>query len=79
MKQMLIRAPLEQLKKDFAKKIDFTILNAGEFLADPTTEQVKTQTSICVNFKEKELAILGTSYAGCMKKGVFSIMHYYMP
>lgn len=32
-----------------------------------------------VNFKEKELAILGTSYAGEMKKGVFGIMHYYMP
>jgi hypothetical protein len=32
---MLIRAPLEQLKRDFAKKIDFTIFNAGEFPADP--------------------------------------------
>jgi phosphoenolpyruvate carboxykinase (ATP) len=35
MKQMLIRAPLDQLKKDFAKGADFTILNAGEFPADP--------------------------------------------
>jgi phosphoenolpyruvate carboxykinase (ATP) len=79
MKQMLIRAPLAQLEKDFAKRIDFTILNAGEFVADPTTEGINTETSICVNFKEKELTILGTSYAGCMKKGLFSIMHYYMP
>jgi hypothetical protein len=35
MKQMLIRAPIEQIKKDFVKDIDFTILNAGEFVADP--------------------------------------------
>jgi len=79
MKQMLIRAPLEQIKKDFAKGVDFTILNAGEFVADPATDGVTGETSVAVNFKEKELAILGTSYAGEMKKGVFGIMHYYMP
>jgi phosphoenolpyruvate carboxykinase (ATP) len=79
MKQMLIRGPQEQLNKDFSKGIDFTILNAGEFVADPTTEGVTGETSVCVNFKDKELAILGTSYAGEMKKGVFGIMHYYMP
>jgi phosphoenolpyruvate carboxykinase (ATP) len=54
-------------------------LNGGEFVADTTTEQVTGETSVAVNFKKKELAILGTSYAGEMKKGVFSIMHYYMP
>jgi phosphoenolpyruvate carboxykinase (ATP) len=79
MKQMLIRAPNAQLNKDFARNIDLTILNAGEFVADPTTEQVTNETSVAVNFKDKELTILGTSYAGEMKKGVFGIMHYYMP
>lgn len=79
MKQMMIRAPLEQLKKDFAKGNDFLILNAGEFPADPTTEDVTGETSVCVNFKDKELAILGSQYAGEMKKGVFGIMHFYMP
>jgi phosphoenolpyruvate carboxykinase (ATP) len=79
MKQMLIRAPVEELKKEFAKRIDFTILNAGEFVADPTVEGLTGETSVAVNFKDKELAILGSSYAGEMKKGVFGIMHYYMP
>ena len=79
MKQMLIRAPVDQLVKDFSKGVDFTILNAGEFVADPTTEGVTGETSVNVNFKDKELTILGTSYAGEMKKGVFGIMHYYMP
>lgn len=54
-------------------------MNAGEFVADTNTEGVTGETSVCVNFKDKELAILGTSYAGEMKKGVFGIMHYYMP
>lgn len=79
MKTMMRRAPLEQLKKDFNQGIDFTILNAGEFPADPKTESVTGETSVAVNFKEKELAILGSQYAGEMKKGLFGIMHFYMP
>lgn len=54
-------------------------MNAGEFKADPSTEDVESETSVSVNFKERELAILGTQYAGEMKKGLFGIMHYYMP
>ena len=76
---MLIRASTEELQREFGKKIDFTVLNAGEFGADPSTEGVTSETSVAVNFKEKELSILGTQYAGEMKKGVFGIMHFYMP
>lgn len=80
MKQMLIRAPDAEIQSEFAKGgPDFTIFNAGEFVADKTTEAVKDQTSVCVNFRDKELTILGTGYAGEMKKGVFGVMHYYMP
>jgi phosphoenolpyruvate carboxykinase (ATP) len=60
MKQMLIRDSNEALNKNFSKKIDFTVLNAGEFSADPKTENVTSETSVAVNFKEKELTILGT-------------------
>ena len=79
MKQMLMRGPNAQLAKDFSKGVDFTILNAGEFPADTLTEDVTNQTSVSVNFREKELAILGSQYAGEMKKGVFGVMHFYMP
>jgi len=60
MKQMLIRGSNDQLAADFAKGIDFTIFNAGEFPADPSTENVTSETSVNVNFKKKELTILGT-------------------
>ena len=79
MKQMLIRDTIDNLNTSFAKKIDFTIINAGEFVADPLTESVKCGTSVNVNLKDEELVILGSSYAGEMKKGLFGIMHYYMP
>lgn len=67
------------MAKDFATGVDFTVLNAGEFPADPKTENVTSETSVAVNFKEKELTILGSQYAGEMKKGVFGVMHYFMP
>lgn len=54
-------------------------MNAGEFCADTTTETVTNPTSINVNFTDKQLVILGSQYAGEMKKGLFGIMHYYMP
>lgn len=60
MKQMMIRAPEDQLNKDFAKGVDFTIMNAGEFGADPSTESVTSETSVNVNFTTKEATILGT-------------------
>jgi len=68
------------LQENFSKKgPDFTVLNGGEFYADPNTEDMTSRTSIAVNFKQKEMVILGSQYAGEMKKGVFGIMHYYMP
>merc|ERR1719266_1846590 len=80
MKQMLIRGELETIKKDFTDGgPDFTIMNSGEFVADSQIKDIGNQTSVSVNFTTKELVILGTSYAGEMKKGVFGIMHYYMP
>lgn len=81
MKQMLIRASEEELNKCFIEKggPHFTVINGGESYADPLTEDVKTKTSINVNFTDKQLVILGSQYAGEMKKGVFGVMHYLMP
>jgi phosphoenolpyruvate carboxykinase (ATP) len=79
MKQMLLRDTLAGLEENFKNGPDFTCLNAGEFLADTLTENVDNPTSINVNFKDHEMVILGSQYAGEMKKGVFGVMHYYMP
>ncbi len=79
MKQMTVRDTCDNLNKAFKDHIDLTIINAGEFVSDPTTEDVTCQTSVNVNIKEKEITVLGSSYAGEMKKGLFGMMHYYMP
>jgi hypothetical protein len=38
-----------------------------------------SSTSVDLNLARKEMVILGTQYAGEMKKGLFSVMHYLMP
>jgi phosphoenolpyruvate carboxykinase (ATP) len=38
-----------------------------------------SSTSIDLSLKRREMVILGTQYAGEMKKGLFSVMHYLMP
>lgn len=77
MHNMLIRPTAEEFA-DFGQP-DYVIFNAGCQAADPSVEGVDTETSVALNFKLGEFVILGTQYAGEMKKGVFTIMHYLMP
>ena len=77
MHNMLIR-PSEEELLEFGTP-DFTIVNAGEFPANKYTESMSSQTTVSISFKRAEMVILGTQYAGEMKKGIFSVMHYLMP
>jgi len=38
-----------------------------------------SKTSVDVHLEDRQMVILGTEYAGEMKKGVFTMMNYYMP
>ncbi len=58
---------------------DFVITNAGAFPANRLTSGMTSQTSIDLSFEDRELVILGSEYAGEMKKGVFTIINYLMP
>ncbi|TCD68062.1 Protein kinase C-like 1 [Steccherinum ochraceum] len=77
MNNMLIR-PTEEELLDFGEP-DFIIYNAGQFPANRFTKGMSSTTSVEINFKRMEMVILGTEYAGEMKKGVFSVMHYLQP
>ncbi len=77
MHTMLIRPTREELAS-FGKP-DFVIYNAGRFPANKYTAGMGSTTSICVNLEDRELVILGTEYAGEMKKGVFTVMNYFAP
>ncbi|QDU59703.1 Phosphoenolpyruvate carboxykinase [ATP] [Planctomycetes bacterium Pan216] len=77
MHNMLIRPTGEELAA-FGEP-DFTIFNAGAFPANLYTSGMTSHTSIDLNFEERQFVILGSMYAGEMKKGVFTVMNYLMP
>ncbi|KAJ3054792.1 Protein kinase C-like 1 [Rhizophlyctis rosea] len=77
MNNMLIRPTPEELE-NFGEP-DFTVFNAGEFPANRYTTGMTSTTSVSINFQRREMVILGTQYAGEMKKGIFTVMHYLMP
>jgi len=77
MHNMLIRPTAEQLA-DFGEP-DYVVYNAGRFPANRYTASMTSKTSVTLNFGAKEFVILGTEYAGEMKKGVFTVMNYLMP
>ncbi|MFK5970940.1 MAG: phosphoenolpyruvate carboxykinase [Candidatus Marithrix sp.] len=57
----------------------FTVIDAPEFHASPTIDGTNSETFIVVNFAKKLVLIGGTSYAGEMKKSIFSVMNYLLP
>lgn len=77
MHNMLLRPTDEELLS-FGEP-DFVVFNAGQFPANRYTAQMTSKTSIDLSLERKEMLILGTEYAGEMKKGVFTVMHYLMP
>jgi len=77
MHNMLIR-PSEEELAEFGEP-DFIIYNAGEFPANRQTMHMTSKTSVDLSFEDEEMVILGSEYAGEMKKGVFTVMHYLMP
>ncbi len=77
MHNMLIRPTKEELES-FGTP-NYIVYNAGEFAANTEIEGITSRTSVSVSFERGEFLILGTEYAGEMKKGVFTIMNYIMP
>lgn len=77
MHNMLIRPTAAELK-NFGEP-DYVIYNAGVAKADKNIPGITSNTCVALNFASKEMVIVGTEYAGEMKKGVFTIMNYIMP
>jgi phosphoenolpyruvate carboxykinase (ATP) len=77
MRNMLIRPTQDEL--DCFGNPDYVIFNAGAFPANRLTQGMSSTTSVDLSFEDREMVILGTEYAGEMKKGVFTIMNYLMP
>jgi phosphoenolpyruvate carboxykinase (ATP) len=73
----LFRRPTAEELAGFAP--NFTIIDVPSFQADPETEGTRTGTAILVHLKRMEVIIVGTMFAGEIKKSAFTVMNYLMP
>ena len=74
---MFIRPTAEELA-DF--KPDFVVYNASKAKVENYKELgLNSETAVVFNLTSREQVILNTWYGGEMKKGMFSMMNYYLP
>lgn len=73
---LFLRPTQEELN---GHKPQFTVINACELLADPKTDGTPSEVFIGVDFEQKIILVLGSHYAGEMKKGIFAVMNYILP
>ncbi len=58
---------------------EFTVINVPRFHAVPEVDGTNSEVFIIVNFARKVIIIGGTSYAGEIKKSIFTILNYRLP
>jgi phosphoenolpyruvate carboxykinase (ATP) len=58
---------------------EFTVIAVPGFLASPLVDGTRTETFIVLNFRERLAVIGGTSYAGEIKKTIFTVLNFLLP
>ncbi|HKU84062.1 MAG TPA: phosphoenolpyruvate carboxykinase (ATP) [Candidatus Nitrosocosmicus sp.] len=74
--QIFINASHEDL---FQFKPEFTLLSINDFSSIPELEGTKSETFIIISFKRNLILMGSTSYAGEIKKSMFSVMNFLLP
>ena len=75
---MFIRPTMKELS-DFGEP-DFVVYNASKAKVENYKELgLNSETAVVFNLTSKEQVIINTWYGGEMKKGMFSMMNYYLP
>jgi phosphoenolpyruvate carboxykinase (ATP) len=59
--------------------VDFTLINAGSLKAGGPAAGLRSDVFVGIDFSRRIALILGTEYAGEMKKAIFSVMNYLLP
>jgi len=75
-RNMFIHATAEELA---AHAPDFTVIHAPHFHAVPELDGTNSEAFIVVNFGQGLVLVGGTSYAGELKKSVFTVLNYVLP
>jgi phosphoenolpyruvate carboxykinase (ATP) len=75
-RNLLIRPERHELESYIP---DMTILDLPSFRAHPERHGCRTETVIACDFSRRIVLIAGTSYAGEMKKSVFTFLNFLLP
>jgi phosphoenolpyruvate carboxykinase (ATP) len=58
---------------------DFTVISLPDVHSDPATDGTSSETFVVLNLDRRMVLIGGTSYAGEIKKSIFTALNYLMP
>jgi phosphoenolpyruvate carboxykinase (ATP) len=75
-RNLLITAPASQ---EATYVPEYTIIDAPDFRANPRVDSTNSETFIVMHLAQKLILIGGTSYAGEIKKSVFTLLNYLLP
>lgn len=74
--QVLFIHPVLDAKDDDQQ---WTILSTPGCPTNPTQDGVNSDAAVILNFTEKKILIMGTYYAGELKKAMFSVLNFLLP
>lgn len=75
-RQLFVRPSSAELEEHVP---EFTVMCINDFEAIPEVDGTASNVFILINLTKKLILIGGTSYAGEMKKSLFSVMNYILP
>ena len=75
-RNLFIKADRNSLKEH---KPEFTVFDAPKFHAIPEIDGTNSEVCIAIDFAKRIVIIGGTSYAGEIKKSIFTVMNYLLP
>ena len=70
---------IDDVRATEAAAPEFTVIDSPGFKADPARHGTNSDVAIAVNFGKRLVLIAGTSYAGEMKKSIFTALNYVLP
>ena len=75
-RQLFVRPSAAELE---SHEPEFTVMSLNDFEAIPEVDGTNSNVFILINLSKKLVLIGGTSYAGEIKKSIFSVMNYILP
>ena len=75
-RNMFLVPKLDELENHFP---EFTVIDLPRFHSVPEEDKTNSETFILLNFGAKQVLIGGTSYAGEIKKSIFTILNFLLP